>query len=213
MLHHNWKETINGKKKSFVSIKLMQHKSVALLWVYDLFLHKWLLFQLASLFLFAIFLFFTAGQSKQEADAHGHRPKEKAVEKPEVGSLRRLWESVRAARHHLQLPATVLQTSHPPLDGQKGLLFKGSEHNSFLLNLYVGLQEMCWSLSLTNMRCDLCVRACTLTHACHHSITLCPLCVFCQVYNEVQKQKAEQRMRLKQSSASKNTESTKTTAA
>lgn len=37
---------------------------------------------------------------------------------------------------------------------------------------------------------------------------------FClKVYNEVQKQKAEQRMRLKQSSASKNTESTKTTAA
>lgn len=118
-------------------------------------------------------IFFTTGQSKQEADAHGHRPKEKAVEKPEVGSLRRLWESVRAARHHLQLPATVLQTSHPPLDGQKGLLFKGSEHNSSLLNLDVGLQKMCWSLYRTNMRCDLC--ACLDTCA---SITLHPVCLF-----------------------------------
>lgn len=71
----------------------------------------------------------------------------------------------------------------------------------------------CAGLSSSPIWGVICVCTCALTHAYHHSITLCTLCVFCQVYNEVQKQKAEQRMRLKQSSASKNTESTKTTAA
>lgn len=47
-----------------------------------------------SSFIYFCHNFFTTGQSKQEVDAHGRRPKEKAVEKPEVGSLRHLLKGV-----------------------------------------------------------------------------------------------------------------------
>lgn len=94
---------------------------------------------------------------------------------------------------------------------KKAFCLKVAKHHHSLLDLYVRLQETCRSLQLTHARCDLCVRACVRVTSQSHSALVC---VFSQVYKEVQKQKAEQqRMRLKQSSASRNTEMTKTAAA